>query len=405
MDSYEATKIVFSRIQALDPENASKITGFVLIQEHGEKEMIRLAFGPESLLHGLIYKAKAHLGLPSNSSSTPSTPSSPSPFNPLSIPRPTPLSQHSPSINTTPTNSYNLPSPLAVPANPPSPSSAQWHLSGFCPNSASSSPSYAAVVNGASNMCGNGSGSNNSNTVNSSSSTSSSTSSFAYCNNGGAQGDLFDEYNLQDHLSFLNDSSSSAKKVDLLDAQCGGNSNVLGDRMVLPYGISTTSWGDSINGENQNHHLHRRSLSLSDACFGSEDSGPGFGWKPCLYFARGFCKNGNSCKFLHGGFGDSVDSPTAVVGSPNKLDGFEQCQEMLRSKAVAQQQRLAAASQLMAGVSFPYNKCMNFLMNDTQRSAAAALMMVSRHPGSARTYSGGYHRRVEAGSGDDSKER
>ncbi|XP_059277178.1 uncharacterized protein LOC132031289 isoform X2 [Lycium ferocissimum] len=34
MDAYEATKIVFQRIQNLDPENASKIMGILLIQDH-----------------------------------------------------------------------------------------------------------------------------------------------------------------------------------------------------------------------------------------------------------------------------------------------------------------------------------------------------------------------------------
>ncbi|CDY23177.1 BnaA04g05820D [Brassica napus] len=63
MDGYEATRIVLSRIQALDPENASKIMGLLLLQDHGEKEMIRLAFGPETLVHSVIAKAKKELGL------------------------------------------------------------------------------------------------------------------------------------------------------------------------------------------------------------------------------------------------------------------------------------------------------------------------------------------------------
>ncbi|XP_010512765.1 PREDICTED: zinc finger CCCH domain-containing protein 46-like [Camelina sativa] len=63
MDVYEATRIVLSRIQSLDPANASKIMGLLLLQDHGEKEMIRLAFGPQNLLHSVIAKAKKELGL------------------------------------------------------------------------------------------------------------------------------------------------------------------------------------------------------------------------------------------------------------------------------------------------------------------------------------------------------
>ncbi|AEE80483.1 RNA-binding (RRM/RBD/RNP motifs) family protein [Arabidopsis thaliana] len=61
MDVYEATRIVLSRIQNLDPANASKIIGLLLLQDHGEKEMIRLAFGPQNLLHSVIAKAKKDL--------------------------------------------------------------------------------------------------------------------------------------------------------------------------------------------------------------------------------------------------------------------------------------------------------------------------------------------------------
>ncbi|KAG5628317.1 hypothetical protein H5410_000034 [Solanum commersonii] len=55
MDSYESTKTVLSRIQSWDPENASKIKGYLLKQNQGDEEMIRL-------------------GLLSNCSSAPSTP-------------------------------------------------------------------------------------------------------------------------------------------------------------------------------------------------------------------------------------------------------------------------------------------------------------------------------------------
>ena len=63
MDAYEATMVVFSRIQALDRDHTAKILGFLLIQDHDEKEMIRLAFGPDALLHTIMAKARKDLGL------------------------------------------------------------------------------------------------------------------------------------------------------------------------------------------------------------------------------------------------------------------------------------------------------------------------------------------------------
>ncbi|OWM64232.1 hypothetical protein CDL15_Pgr018804 [Punica granatum] len=57
---------------------------------------------------------------------------------------------------------------------------------------------------------------------------------------------------------------------------------------------------DTGNNSSSKSHLHKRSFSESDACFGSED-GPfcGGAHRPCHYFARGFCKNGSGCKFVH----------------------------------------------------------------------------------------------------------
>ncbi|OVA10631.1 RNA recognition motif domain [Macleaya cordata] len=63
MDLSESTRIVFNRIQKLEPDNVSKIIGYLLLQEHGDREMIRLAFGPDNLILSLINKAKIELGL------------------------------------------------------------------------------------------------------------------------------------------------------------------------------------------------------------------------------------------------------------------------------------------------------------------------------------------------------
>ncbi|XP_023552014.1 zinc finger CCCH domain-containing protein 53-like isoform X1 [Cucurbita pepo subsp. pepo] len=338
MDSYEATRTVFSRIQNLDPENASKIMGLLLIQDHGEKEMIRLAFGSESLLHSVILKARKDLGLPSvNSPSTPSTPSSsPSPFslstNPIAISRQSSSSRLG----------INLPPSLTIPS-PSSSSSASW-----APGFNSKLQSFDDHLISPGNLP---------------------LGSSCFGAGGTPTADIIDEFQLQDQLSFLNDGSPTIgvknsdlffPPADLSSSPTGGFGNYGGD----------ASWDGG--------PFHRRSYSVNDAGLGTEDLNCGLGWKPCLYYARGFCKNGTSCRFLHGGLGDS--DGCAAVGSPSKIEMMEQCHELLRSKSSAQQ-RLAAASQLMASAnSFPYSpKSINFLLqqqqNNSQRAAAAALIM------------------------------
>ena len=77
MDLYDTTNVLFTKIKSLDPENASKIMGYILIQDLADRDLMRLAFGSETLLQSLVFKAKAHLlGLSSSTFSTP--------FNPIS---------------------------------------------------------------------------------------------------------------------------------------------------------------------------------------------------------------------------------------------------------------------------------------------------------------------------------
>ncbi|KAJ0985367.1 hypothetical protein J5N97_003723 [Dioscorea zingiberensis] len=320
MDSYETTRVVLSRIQALDPDNASKIMGLILIQDHGEKEMIRLAFGPESLLHSVVLKARNELGI-ITSSSSPS-------LSPLLLAR-----QNSASRLISP------PPPLAV-----------------------SSPSWAPPTSPFSLA----NGSSSADELHSPDDIKNQTPFYG----GGGGGDLVDEFQLPEQLSFLNEQNSSMlggpKSSDLfygdLVAGVCPSPSVGGDGL-FPY---STGWSG-----HGNHH--RRGCSVADLCLGSE----GFGWKPCLYFARGYCKNGTSCRFLHGIPDDAavkMESPAAE----------QQCHELLmRSKS----QR---ASQLMAS-AFPYSptgspvspspsKCMSFFMqhqsSESQRAAAEAALIL-----------------------------
>ncbi|KAJ1391272.1 Zinc finger, CCCH-type [Sesbania bispinosa] len=311
MGSYEATNVVLSKVKNLDPENASKIMGYLLMNLE-DSELIRLACSPDPVLHNLFLRVKSHLGL---------TPSSPSPLNPaarLTGTSSNPFSKSSPRV---PTNGFDFS------RNPSSPSSHAhaWPPSGFPSPKASPLLSYENIR---------------------------AASSFSPRGNGDC--DFVDEQQVNEYFPFLNEPS---KNDDLVDP-------------CLELGTEAHNWHSLNNGD---AHFHRRSYSASDACFGFEEGGSGIGYKPCLYFARGFCKNGANCKFVHA---DSLDATCgAIVGSPSKFEGVEE--EFIRLKA-AQHQRLVAASQLVAGASpSSYDKYIDFLMqqqSDPQRAAAAAFM-------------------------------
>ncbi|XP_022732389.1 zinc finger CCCH domain-containing protein 55-like isoform X2 [Durio zibethinus] len=302
MDLCDTTNVLFSKIKSLEPENASKIMGYILIQDLADRDLLRLALGPETLLQSLVFKAKAHLGLSSCTFSTP--------LNPISRP------------NSSNSNSNNSQNPLPPSSPNPIPRNGFLEFSKRVPSwspaiSPKSSPflSYENIRTG---------------------------SVLVPPRTGD---DFIDENQMSDYFSFLNDSSSS---------------------------------------KNEDFAGHRRSFSASDACFGTAEEAGGFGglvggYKPCLYFARGFCKNGDNCKFSHGvgGVADNVDVNTVIVGSPSKMDPYHQHEEMMRMRAAAHQQRLAAAH-LMAGVSspLPYEKSMNILLQQqTDAQRAAALML------------------------------
>ncbi|XAR54415.1 hypothetical protein NMG60_11029531 [Bertholletia excelsa] len=285
MDAYEATKMVLSRIQNLDPENATKIMGLLMIRGHGEKEMIRLAFGPESLVHSVVLDARKELGLAPNSPPAPPSPS-PAPFIPLSR-------QNSSSSSRL--GGSNLPSPLSIPNQSWAPayfSDLQSNEDLISPNNFFSASTFYGT-------------------------------------------DLVDELQLQDQLAFLNDAVPRSSDTFYPQPDLG----------------------------------HRRSNSVSEVGLGSEADS--FGWKPCLYYARGYCKNGTSCRFFHDSGSISGSGSDILVGSPSsKLEMMDYCQELFRSKS-AQQQRLAsAASQLMASSPFSYSSLAG-KQSETQR----ALMM------------------------------
>ncbi|CAH8352593.1 unnamed protein product [Eruca vesicaria subsp. sativa] len=81
MDPDDPTSIIFKKIRTLEPDNAPKLIGYFLLQDMEQADLIRIAFGPDTLLQTFCRQAKSVLGLSSK---------------PISINQ-RPLSQSSPS--------------------------------------------------------------------------------------------------------------------------------------------------------------------------------------------------------------------------------------------------------------------------------------------------------------------
>lgn len=282
MDPGDPTSILFTKIRTLEPDFASKIIGYLLLQDLGNRDLMRLALGPDTLLQSVCLKAKSALGLSSNGSSSASTP-----LNPIS--RPINIHRHSPRTSG---NGF-----MEFSRNPLSPSVNTPGSLGSNPNMISS-PFQASSSLFASDGGGGGGG-----------------------DSSGVNGDFLDEQQLGNYLSFLNDSSSKNN-----------------DESADLFGFSA---------DNGDAHLHKRSFSASDACFGSEE--PGFGG------------GGGYNRFPHGGgLGDDFDSPGGF-GSPDYV--CRQQEEIARMK-LAQRQRMAAAQFLAAsGSPMSYDKGINFLLH------------------------------------------
>ncbi|XP_010419835.1 PREDICTED: zinc finger CCCH domain-containing protein 55-like isoform X2 [Camelina sativa] len=318
MDSGDPTALLLTKIRSLEPDYAPKIIGYLLLQDFGERDLLHLARGPESILQSIILKVKAQLGIyssPSSSSpSSSSTPTSPSPFS-------------RPPINgrvTSHSNGFmdfrrNSPSPSSSPS-----SASPWSLNNPSNgNNPHISPKHNPISKP---LTSHQSNNNGVSSIDSGPDA-----------GGGSSADLLDDQQLSDYLSFLDDSCS--KTEDVTDPR-------------FDYSVDS--------GET---HLHRRSFSADASFVGSGDDGFGAGCKPCVYFSRGLCKNGDSCKFIHGGYPDNVvDGNGIVADSPRKMENFvRQHEEMMRLKLAYQQQRLA--SQILGRApQSPYDKRMDFLL-------------------------------------------
>ncbi|XP_012070977.1 zinc finger CCCH domain-containing protein 18 isoform X2 [Jatropha curcas] len=80
MDFSDGTRILHNRISKMEPENVTKIIGYLLIHGGGEQEMFNLAMSPDVVIQEIIYKAKAELNqFPLKKANSPLSPSLNSP--------------------------------------------------------------------------------------------------------------------------------------------------------------------------------------------------------------------------------------------------------------------------------------------------------------------------------------
>lgn len=69
MEVAECTKILSSRVQKIEPENFTKIIGYLLLN-YDEKEIIEYAYGPDEAINSLISESKAFLSSARNPNTT-----------------------------------------------------------------------------------------------------------------------------------------------------------------------------------------------------------------------------------------------------------------------------------------------------------------------------------------------
>lgn len=330
MDAYDATRIAFGRIQSVEPENVSKIMGYLLLQDNGDQDMIRLAYGSDALLQSLISKAKKDLGLViptaynshlplhisqvhNNSPARPAftSPGLVSPNRPavywggsshLQQQQDRPLPFSLPTLSLQPHEQLRMEDHNNVYINY-RPNSLPLHISSSekLHQAPPAAISYEKLPN--------------------------------YSHE---QLTLRDDYQLRDQLSFFNDSLNPHNMFPAIDYlfpdQIVGYVN--GNKL----GIDHLNSIATVNGDNLN-------LTPSTIAPDVSESSPAPSWKPCMYFARGYCKHGSNCRFLHGYTRQENTLPLSLSGSPtgsrNSDEAFQggslerlefELQELLRGK-------------------------------------------------------------------------
>ncbi|KAJ7541294.1 hypothetical protein O6H91_10G052800 [Diphasiastrum complanatum] len=314
MEPYEATRIVYSRVQSMDPENVSKIMGCFLLQDNGEEEMFRLARGSDLLLHSMVLKAKKELGLSSRGGLR-----LPNELSYLQIPPQLSNGGHfSPQISNqlSPQLPHQSPRYSAQSVNQLSP---HFHIQ------TQNQRAFHAVDRF------------HNSTIN-----------------------RRDDQHYSGHdIAALHELPLHMKLASRLkEKQVYSDQLPLQD--FLPSMNDAVEMHSSVGGVFPNDHFYPETLAFlnnskitadrvieqhpADDLL-SPDLSSTLAWKPCLYFARGYCKHGNNCRFLHGP--SKVDSSGSSspsngqwemqgdewLGVPGSLERLElELQELLRGR-------------------------------------------------------------------------
>lgn len=267
MDTYEATRMVYSRLQAIDPDHASKVMGYLLLQDEGDQELLRLAFSHDAVLQALVLKVKKELGLPSRN----------------------PNLMQATAVQHFSSSSFNHAPPSMPPISSVTVGSEHFNSnSSFLAEQDDRLPMHQSDLpffNGADVH-----------------------TPLRFNNRFGFQDlqiptlDRFSDHlrgdmQLGDHLSFVNDSHEHPYFTpDYLQPD--------------PYNLINSK----LSSESYQSRFNPRRFSTSDLPMSPDSFGSsGAAWKPCLYFARGFCKHGSNCKFLH----THMRSDAGFLLSPN----------------------------------------------------------------------------------------
>ncbi|KAK8705936.1 hypothetical protein V6N13_049520 [Hibiscus sabdariffa] len=116
MEFSDYRQMLFNRINKIDPENGSKIIGYLLLQNYSDQEIVQLATCPDIVMQEVIYKSKLELQhLPFKSVSPPISPS----MNPVpTLELPSQFTSFSPPVSPSVSSKLFL-SPRSVQVTPP----------------------------------------------------------------------------------------------------------------------------------------------------------------------------------------------------------------------------------------------------------------------------------------------